>query len=585
MAKVREKHNGGLAPFWDKPGVLEIVLACVSLLAFVGTLAFDFVYDDREQILQNPFITAWKYLPHDFTSDSWAQSAGHQIKYYRPAVVSWMRMNYSLAGTEPWAWHLSTVLAHVLATVLVFKLAMRLLQNRWQALIAGLIFAVHPVHVESVAWVCGAADPLLAVFFLGSLLCYLNWRDHRSPAWMAASLVLGLLAMLAKEPGVALPAVVFAYAWIFAEVPDGAPGADRRLRAAVASAAPFLLVFAAYFVLRHIALRTASPVAASNATALLTVPGLLLFYLRIAAWPVGLTVFYDRSFVGHATFGGVWLPLLVLALLAAVFLLFAARSRQRRVELFSLALALLTLFPVLWVRWFPSDDFVHDRYLYLPLAGIAMLFATIIVHLGGRPMPGWVAPVRQIVVVCAVVVVLLGETLWLQRSWKDDFALWSHCYRTAPHNQRVLNNLASAMGERGDYQNAIRLFLEILQRNPNDERALGNLGYTFYRMGDLQKAEQTLGRAVQLDPSDAHSLLYLGVAHFKLGLLAPAEEELKQAIALSPETRGAHLALSFVLERQGDVEGAIRETANELSRNPGQGALEQRLNQLRAAHP
>lgn len=569
-------------PFWEKRGCLEIALVCVSVLVFVSTLSFGFVYDDRVQVLANPFIQSWRYLAHDFTSHVWAQTTKHPIMFYRPVFLSWLRLNYAAFGAKAWGWHLTTLLTHALVTLLVFRLALRLLRDRWQAAVAGLFFAVHPIHVESVAWVGGVVDPLMSIFFLGSLLCYLNWRERQSLGWMAWSLLLSFLAMLAKEPGITLPAVVFVYAWIFAGTREAAGiCAGRRFRAAVTDVAPFALVALAYWTLRMAALRTPSPVSASYATILLTLPGLLLFYLRLVAWPVGLSLFYDREYVQHVTFGGFVLPLLLLALVAVALVGFLRRNAQRSEGAFAAAFALLVLCPVLWVRWFPSDDFVHDRYLYLPFTGFAVLFAIAVAELRGRSAPGWIAPPRQILTVAVAAVALTIGSVTLQTCWASDLLLWFHCFKTAPHNQQVLNNLASSLGERGEYQSAVPLFLEVLRQNPSNADAQGNLGYTYYQMGALQPAEEYLSHAVQLDPSDSHSLLYLGFTHYKRGLFAPAESELSRAILLDPSAKGAHLALSLVLEQRGDLAGAIREAAAELAHYPGEEQARERLNRLR----
>jgi len=240
------------------------------------------------------------------------------------------------------------------------------------------------------------------------------------------------------------------------------------------------------------------------------------------------------------------------------------------------------LCPALWVRWFPGDDFVHDRYLYLPSAGFAMLFAIAVAELGGRPTSRWIAPPRQMLAVGVAAVALTIGSVTLQACWANDLLLWYHCFKTAPHNQWVLNNLAASLGERGEYQSAVPLFLEVIRQNPANADAQGNLGYTYYQMGALQPAEEYLSHAVQLNPSDSHSLLYLGVTHYKRGLLAQAESELSRSILLDPSAKGAHLALSLVLEQRGDLAGAIREAAAELAYYPGEVQARERLNRLRA---
>ena len=568
-------------PMWERSGRLETGLLGVVVLLYVSTLWFGFVYDDRGQILANPFIRSWRYFVHDFTANLWSQAARYYAAYYRPIFLGWLRLNYAGFGTSPWGWHLTSLLLHGLASVLVFRLALRLLRNTFQAAVAGVLFAVHPVHVESVAWVSGASDPLMSVFFLGALLCYLEWRESRSAGWMAASLLLAFLSMLTKEPGVTLPSVVFVYAWLFYDASPGAmTRAGGRFRAAITETAPFVIAALGYWALRVAALRVPPLVTTDSRTALLTLPGLLLFYLRLVVWPVGLSLFYDRQYVQHATFASFLLPLLILAMLPVVLAAWLRRSSQKREAAFATWLALVVLAPALWVRWFHSYDFVHDRYLYLPLAGFAILCAVGIVELGGKPTLGRIAPRRQVLPVAVIVMALVIGNVRLQTVWANDLLLWYHCFRSAPHNPVVLNNLASSLGERGEFRTAVPMFLEVLRDDPGNANAHGNLGYTYYLMGDLGQAEHHLSRAVQLDPTDAHWLLYLGSAHFKSGSLTAAQSDLSRAIALDPSLKGVHLVLSLVLEQRGDLAGAIGEAKAELANYPTEAPASQQLERL-----
>jgi tetratricopeptide (TPR) repeat protein len=560
-------------------GCLEAVLIFVCCLTFISTLRFGFVYDDRGQVLDNPYIRSWSYLGHDFASHVWAQTTSRPATYYRPLFLCWLRLNHSIFGTRAWGWHMSTLLAHIIATLLVFRLALRLLQDRWQAAVSGLLFALHPVHVESVAWVSGVVDPLFSIFFLGSLLCYLNWRLRHSRGWFAGSLVLAALAMLSKETAVTMPAVVFVCEWILSPS-TGIERTRQKFRGAALAALPFVLVAGAYLALRHAVLQIPSPIYANPATAVLTIPGLLLFYLRLVIWPVGLSLFYDRHYLQHLTVHGFVIPLILLAAVALALAFFRRHSAQGKQVKFSVAFALVVLCPVLWVRWLPDNDFLHDRYLYLPIAGFSMLAAIAITEFGGKTMGGWIAPQRQVLTVAVIALPLIFVDGMAQTYWADDLSLWLHCLRTSPHNRQVLNNLASTLGERGEYGKAVALFEEILQQNPNDADVQGNLGYTLYLMGALRPAEEHLSYAVQLDASNAKALLYLGITHDKLGLLPLAESELQRAITLEPARKGVHLALSLVLEQRGDLVRARREMMTELAYYPDETMVRERLNRL-----
>jgi len=580
--KCVQSHGASFRPGWQRPDWMQLALFCVAVLVYLSTLSFGFVYDDRVQILANPFIQSWRYLAHDFTSSVWAQSTKYSAPYYRPVFLSWLRLNYTVFGFHAWGWHLAAVLLHAAASLLVFRLALRLLRVGWQAAVAGLVFAIHPVHVESVAWVSGAADPLMSVFFLSAFLCYLNWRERPSPPYLAAAILLGFLAMFSKEPAITLPAVVFAYALIFTGAPETAETpAGKRFRTALLHAAPFVVGALGYGVLRMMALKAPASVFADYHTILLTAPGLLLFYLRLMVWPVGLGLFYDRQFVQHATFAEFVLPLLGLAALAAALVALLRRIRQRREAAFAAAFALIVLAPALWIRWFRSYDFVHDRYLYLPLFGFAVLFAIALPELQQRLPVASVRWAPALAVGVLSLAMIIGNVT-LQTSWANDLLLWYRSYRIAPHNPVVLNDLASELGDRGEFRLAVPMFLELIRLHPTDADAQGNLGYTYYKMGDLPAAEQYLSRAARLDPRDAHWLLYLGITEFKLGSLAAAESDLSRSIALDPKAKGAHLALSLVLEQRGDVAGARREAAAEIANYPGEEQARQQFERLRA---
>ncbi|WP_041855872.1 tetratricopeptide repeat protein [Candidatus Korobacter versatilis] len=563
---------------WKRWGI-EAMLAGFVALLFAPTLRYGFVYDDRVVILENPYIQSWRWFLHDFTSHVWAQVSSQPASYYRPVFITWLRLNHTLFGFQPWGWHLTTVLAHVVATLLVYRLALRLLRSPWQAAIAALIFAVHPVHVENVAWVCGSVDPLMSIFYLGAILSYLRWREQHSPVALAVSVLLALTATLTKEIAITLPAVIFAYAALFS---PAEAGWGKRFLAAARDTVPFVLVAAAYMAARSVVLHGPIFAEISLATVLLTLPGLLLFYARLTVWPVNLSLFYNRAPVQSFSAQRVLLPLLVLALIAAGLFMWLRRSKQRREGLFALVLALLALSPPLYIRLFNPDDFVHDRYLYLSMAGVAMLAAMAITSIRGVKDGKSFAPLPQVLVVAAITLALSLGTTMTNGNWRDDLSLWGHCFKVAPHNVRVLNNLASSLGESGAYQVAVPMFLEVLKRDPSNARANANLGYTLYQAGALEQAEKYLSKAVLLNASDAHSWLYLGVTHLKLGATAEAESDLRQAITIDPSATGAHLALSVVLEQRGDRAGAIAESQEELRYHPEEQSVQQRLQQLQA---
>src|SRR5512140_284964 len=168
-AKGRAHQQLSISELLRLPWVVELLLAAGTFLLYCGTLAFKFVYDDRMQILENVSITRWSYAPQYFTKNVWALIDPHILaNYYRPLFLLWLRINYALFGLNPTGWHFLSVGLHVVAVLQVFWLGRRLLKSEWAAASAGALFAAHPVHIESVTWISGVTDPMLAVFMLAS---------------------------------------------------------------------------------------------------------------------------------------------------------------------------------------------------------------------------------------------------------------------------------------------------------------------------------------------------------------------------------------------------------------------------------
>ena len=576
------------------------LVVALTFVAYSGTLAFGFVFDDRSQVLENYTIQSWRYLPGYFTSHVWSYyDPGGPGNYYRPVFLLWLRLNHALFGLEPPGWHLTSVAAHVFVTLLVYWLALRVLRDQLTAAVTALIFGLHPGHIEAVAWVSGVTEPLLALLLIPSFLCYLNQRERARPerAWRLLSLLFYALAMLTKETALVLPMMVFGYEWIFRcrlEEPAGSVG--RQIRGAIRRVAPYLVLTGVYLIVRAAALKglahalTPLPLG----TMVFTWPSLLWFYLKLLVWPVGVSPFYDMPYVTLPGFSNCLLP--AGAVVAAAILLWAwsrkagegtasgGRLEESRAVAFASLWLLLPFIPLLNLSFFPEGEIAHDRYLYLPSVGFSILAAMAWRHISLGRARLFGQPAAQVISALALACLLGIGTVTQSLYWADDLLLYYRGASMAPRNGLVQNNLAIIMGERGLHDVAVKLFHQILNRNPNSSRANYNLGYAYYRLGRLAEAEWYLTRAIALNPTDANEYLYLGLTRFKMGRADEAALLIRHAIELQPEAPGYHFALGVVLESKGELERALEEFKLELVNDPQHdaaraqiAALEQRM--------
>ena len=360
---------------WLAPALVLLT----TLVVYARTLGFQFVFDDTMFILSNPFVHSASNIPRFFTEPVWSGIVIAQKNYYRPVFLLWVLANYSVFGTHAAAWHGTALLLHCLNTFLVYLVALRLVREPLAAGVGTALFALHPVQAETVSWICCTNDLLASFFVLVSLLSYLRARESsggRSVACWVVSAVSYAAGALSKEPAIALPILFVLHEW------SGRPASRSSEESTVAfrfsanlAMASYFAVAVAYSLFRRIALGSflgsvQPPI--GHSTEVLTIPSVLVTYLGHLFWPVNLSPFYDVAYQTAVSASGVLLPVLLLVILAAFPVWAAVRSASAR---FAVAWSVLFWAPALHIAAFPRGELVHDRFLYLPMAGIGMLAA------------------------------------------------------------------------------------------------------------------------------------------------------------------------------------------------------------------
>ncbi|HUZ47403.1 MAG TPA: tetratricopeptide repeat protein [Terriglobia bacterium] len=571
------------------------VILLLTFLAYSGTAWFHFVYDDRGQILANAQVHYWRFAPHYFTEGVWSFAYPSILgNYYRPVFLLLLLINYKIFGPYPAGWHLVSIGAQVGVTYLVYRLGWRIVGDRKTALIAALIFGLTPVHIESVAWISGVTDPLLALFLLPSFLCYLNGREPREYRrwWQAGSVALYGLAMLSKETALILPMLIFAYEWLGREKTETTfdwQAALARVRRSLIPTMPFLLLTVVYLAARWHVLKGFGhemvPLAVS--TIVFTWPRLFCFYLLHLVWPFNLSVFYDMPYIERPGFESFFLPVAGLVAAGALVGLWARRLEKRspgarRTVAFACVWLLVPFVPLLDLSVLPIGEIAHDRYLYLPSMGFAILLAMAIrrIHGGSKKFLG--LPGAQAVVVAALALVLGIGTALQDRHWANDLLLYSRGVARTPKNKLARTNLGNALGEQGLYPPAINLYREVLAIDPHFWLATYNLGYTYYRMGRLEDAERYLEKAIAINGVDSDEYFYLGLTLLKMGRLKQAGLAVRHAIELQPDGFAYHFAMGMILKLEQNPQGALREFQKELKNFPGETGAQQQIEGIRA---
>lgn len=553
---------------WAAPGVV----VAATLIAFLPVLSNGFIdWDDQAN-----FVTNLAFRGFGLAQLTWMATAFH-LGVYQPLAWLAASVEFAIGGLDPWVYHAGSWLFHAATAGLVYAIAVLLLTPRSPhpararvcAAAAALLFAVHPLRVEAVAWASAQGYPLAGAFFAGSVAAYLRAHganpgvgDASRRRWLAASVALGVLACLAKPIAVTLPAILLLLDWYPLRRLGGASRPGRVWIEKLPYAIPAALVAAAAPLARaRLGLTGAEPYhpVARAAQALY---GLAAYPLKTIA-PFGLSVFdplpseidpFELRFVASAV-----------VVAAAAVGLWIARRRAPALAAGALAYAIL-LAPVLGLVP-QGNQLTADRYAYFAGAPLALL-------IGAALLAAWtrVEAKRTLVIaggaVVAGVLVLLGALTWRQaETWRDAGTLWRHAVSVDPASFQAHTNMGLYHLNRKDYDAALREFDEVLRLNPSSAKGHFNRGLTLARLGRMDEAIAAYRTGLTINPNDATARAHLAEVLAGRDRFAEAEAEYRNAIALAPHA-DLFNSLGIVLAEQGRLPEAVAAFRQALSIDP-----------------
>jgi len=615
--------SGPAACRWLPP----LLVALITFLIYLPTLSYEFVWDDQMQVVTNPLVLSWRMVPRALESNLWFQLAANG-NYYRPFFIVWSILVHSLFGFDPRGWHFLNLLLHVGATVLVFVLLRELRAGYWTAVLAALFFGIHPVHVETAAWISAGADSLVTILVVLTFLAYLRFRSRRQvqgALWFVLSLFCFACALLTKEMAVIFPAILLVYEWLFLGE-RGKEGFGARLGGAIAAVVPYSLLDIVYLLQRHhvlhssLAQQTALQTSSDQILGLLptisTLPLVLTNYLRYLLFPFGLTGFYSVRPVYSFADARFVIPSIALIGLAGSVWYWSRRAKNPAIAFWGLWLA-IGLSPALYLPAFKIGDFVRDRYMYLPSIGFVFLM-TKGVELTWRMAQESQKPIVALLVASAISAFFIVGVTSQEGNWGTDLLVFYRGYTLFPENTASAKFLAATLNRENQPAKAAVLLQEAVRADPKDayghftlalvETGLGqqqqaerelatayslapqyysgssdgltSLGIALSALHHYPEAEQRLEQAVQLEPDAALAHFYLGLTLLRVGRAPEAEQHLRTAISLNSSIENFHWALGLARQVQGDVADAEEEYKLELQLHPNSKAAATSLGSL-----
>jgi protein O-mannosyl-transferase len=524
-------------------------LFALTIGVYAEARQFDFVnYDDPEYVTANPYVRQGVTA----TGIWWAMRSGEAANWFPLTRISHM-LDVQLFGLNSGWHHCTNVLLHALAAILLYAFLARATHARWPSALVAFVFALHPLHVESVAWVAERKDVLSAFFWMLALYAYLRYVQKRG--WQRYALVLTAFALglMAKPMIVTLPFVLLLLDfWPLRRMSDTARGT------LLVEKVPLFVLSLAASVIAWLSQQQAGAVKDLSSTPLdLRIENALVSYaayIRQSIWPSGLAAFYPYP-SGYAA----WKILLAIALLATCTIMVLRSVRSRPYLATGWFWFLGTLVPVIGLVQVGAQARA-DRYTYIPMSGLVIMVAW-----GGAELAERRPQMRRMLAGAAVAacIVLAAVSVGQISYWRDSETLFRHALAVTERNSVAHNNLGIALaGKPERLTEAIAEYQAALEIQPDHAEARNNLGAALARVpGRMDEAIRQYEIALRIKPDYPEAHNNLGGALLEMpGRIPEAIAQLQTALRQKPDYEEAHNNLAIALSRTpGRTADAITE--------------------------
>jgi tetratricopeptide (TPR) repeat protein len=544
-----------------------VFVVCVFLLGaiwvvFGQTLRHKFVnYDDGVYIAENPAILGGVSLK----GIGWAFTHNVNVNWTPLTVISHM-LDCQLYGTQAGWHHLTSVLLHMASAILLFLVLVQMTGMLWRSAFVAAVFAVHPLHVESVAWIAERRDVLSGLFFMLTLGAYAGYARHPPSLGRYLLVVLMLaLALMSKPMVVTLPFVLLLLDyWPLKRFNQS--GGRLIPWHLIAEKLPLLalsgMVCVATLFAREEAIASL-PLSERISNALVS----CVAYLRQMIYPAGLAVYYPHPGSGLA----LWKIIAAFVLLLVISIGAIAARRKQPWFLFGWLWYLGMLVPAIGLIQ-SGVRARADRYTYLPQIGLYILLTWLVVDLTASwRSRRWVLGGGAMVVLAALIACARTQTAY----WRDSESLWTHALACTPDNSIAHNNLGDAFFREGRMNEAVSQYQQTLAINPNNAEANYDLGNVFFQQGRTDEAIAQFQKTLAINPTDA-DVHYnyadvhnnLGNAFLRQGRMDEAVAQFQEALKINPQDAQIHYNLGTAFRRQGGVNEAIMQFQEALAIKP-----------------
>ena len=569
-------------------GMLRNILFClviipVTIIAFEQVRHNQFVYDDFLYIIESPNVA------HELSAESikWAFTTTYAGNWHPVTWLSYM-LDCELFGLEPFWPHLENLLLHILNTLLLFWILKSMTGAFWRSAFVAAVFAIHPTHVESVAWIAERKDLLCGLFWLLTTAAYIRYARKPGVGRYLLVIIFFVIGLMSKPMIVTLPFVLLLMDyWPLARFEDLQPSSvgDKYKKTSVwflfIEKLPLFVLIAASSIVTYIAQREHGAV---------TTLGKIAFDRRIAnafvsyityiskmIYPSRLAVLYPHPGGGLEW----WYALISLGIILLVSIIVLRLGRRSPYLFLGWFWYLGTLIPVIGFVQVGAQS-MADRYMYLPSIGFFIMVAWGAAELAANRRFLKVSMGVSAVIVIALLTISTRKQV---KYWQNNFTLFERALTVTGDNPSMLYNIGVVLETERQFDLALRCYREALKLYPSYFEAYCNIGNILWRQGKLDEAADNIRKALQINPEYPQ-------AHNSLGLVLVAQNKIdealvhfRRAVELMPSSVEMRHNLASVLQSKGELDEAINQYRKVLQINPNYLFSLQALAGILITHP
>ena len=562
-----------------------VAVAVVIFIVFEPVLHNEFIgFDDSTYVTRNPHTRA------GLTRDSIAWSFGFKTNsYWHPLTWLSHMLDSELYGLRADMHHLTNLFLHIANGLLLFGVLKRMTGALWKSLFVALLFALHPINVDSVAWVAERKNILSTFFWMLTMLSYAFYSERPSACRYLPALLFFALGLLAKPMLVTLPFVLILVDYWplgrlrFGPVPDGSNGKNSDAKICdhegtgilrlLLEKIPFLALSVVSMCLSYLPLQQRERVISTEAVPMmLRIANALVSYVRYMKnmfWPKDLAIFYP-----YPDTIAIWQTIGALLLLVCVSVLLMWVFRGKRYLAMGWLWYVGTCIPVIGLVQAGLWPAMADRWMYVPFIGLFILIAWGVADIAAK----W--RYRRIALGTSALMVLLALTVCTRlqlRHWRNSVTVFGHALAAAGGSSSMHNNLGLALQLQGSVDEAIEHYHQALEFDPNHAKAHNNLGNALLLQGDPNQAISHYQRALQVEPDFAEAHYNLGNMLQLQGKPEAAISHLRRALQVKPDYAKAHNNLANILLSQGNLDDAIKHYRQALKIEPDNKTIRNNL--------